>query len=230
MEDRFCRTERLIGRDKLEKLKNASVAVFGLGGVGSYAAEALVRSGIGKISVIDKDVVSISNINRQLIALDSTVGRYKADVSRERILSINPNVDVKAYKLFYLPDNADEIDISQFDYIVDAVDNVTAKIELALRAERFGVKIISCMGTGNKIDPSMLEVSDIYDTSVCPLAKVMRRELKKRGVKALKVVYSKEKPITPDSDDKRTPASVAFVPGVAGLLLAGEVIRDIISY
>lgn len=225
-EDRFERTERLIGEGGLNILKNASVAVFGIGGVGGYAAEALARSGLGHITLIDNDVVSVTNINRQLIALDSTVGMYKVDAARERMLMINPDADITACKLFYLPESADKIDIAGFDYVVDAVDNVTAKLELAVRATRAGVKIISCMGTGNKLDPSMLEVADIYGTSVCPLARVMRRELKKRGVERLKVVYSKEPPVMTGN---RIPASIAFVPGAAGLMLAAEVVRDLIS-
>ncbi len=231
----YSRTQLLLGESGMEKLKNARVAVFGIGGVGGYAAEALVRSGVGAIDIFDNDTVSITNINRQIIALHDTVGRYKVDVMKERALSINPDIKINAYKCFYMPENADEYDLSGYTYIVDAIDTVTAKTELIVRADRAGVPVISSMGAGNKLDPSLFEVEDIYKTSVCPLARVMRRELKRRGIKKLKVVYSKEIPIKPTgstgetpNDGRRTlPGSTAFVPAAAGLAAAGEVVRDI---
>lgn len=231
----YSRTQLLLGESGMEKLKNARVAVFGIGGVGGYAAEALVRSGVGAIDIFDNDTVSITNINRQIIALHDTVGRYKVDVMKERALSINPDIKINAYKCFYMPENADEYDLSGYTYIVDAIDTVTAKTELIVRADRAGVPVISSMGAGNKLDPSLFEVEDIYKTSVCPLARVMRRELKRRGIKKLKVVYSKEIPIKPigstgetPNDGRRTlPGSTAFVPAAAGLAAAGEVVRDI---
>lgn len=222
--DIFSRTERLIGKDALQKLKNSNIIIFGLGGVGSYTAEALARSGIGKMTVVDKDTVDITNINRQLYALRSTVGKPKAEVARERILDINPECEITAIQKMYLPENSEEFNLSQYDYIVDAIDNVTAKIDLAVKAEQLGIPIISSMGTGNKLDPAAFKVSDIYKTSVCPLCRAMRTQLKKRGVKKLKVVYSEEMPKT---DGERTPASISFVPPAAGLIIAGEVIRDI---
>jgi tRNA A37 threonylcarbamoyladenosine dehydratase len=225
MTEKFTRTENLIGKEKLNILQNSHVAVFGIGGVGGYVTEALVRSGVGNIDIIDNDTVSESNINRQIIATTKTIGKYKVDVMKERILDINPNATVNAYNILYLPNTADQFDFSKYSYVVDAVDNVTAKIELVLRANNSNVPIISSMGTGNKLDPTAFEVSDIYKTEVCPLAKVMRTELKKRGVKKLKVVYSKEKPIT----NQRPPASISFVPSVAGLIIASEVIKDIIK-
>lgn len=224
--DIFSRTERLIGEDALQKLKNSNIIIFGLGGVGSYTAEALARSGIGKMTVVDKDTVDITNINRQLYALRSTVGKPKAEVAKARILDINPECEITAIQKMYLPENSEEFNLSQYDYIVDAIDNVTAKIDLAVKAEQLGIPIISSMGTGNKLDPAAFKVSDIYKTSVCPLCRVMRTQLKKRGVKKLKVVYSEEMPKT---DGERTPASISFVPPAAGLIIAGEVIKNIIG-
>lgn len=224
--DIFSRTERLIGEDALRKLQNSNIIIFGLGGVGSYTAEALARSGIGKMTVVDKDTIDITNINRQLYALHSTVGKPKAEVARTRILDINPECEVTAVAKMYLPENSEDFVLSQYDYIIDAIDNVTAKIDLAVKAEQLGIPIISSMGTGNKLDPTAFKVSDIYKTSVCPLCRVMRTQLKKRGVKKLKVVYSEE---TPKTDGERTPASISFVPSVAGLIIAGEVIKDIIQ-
>lgn len=235
-DDMFLRTRMLLGDTAMEKLKNSRVAVFGVGGVGGYVVEALVRSGVGEIDVFDRDVVSVSNINRQIIALASNVGQAKVDVVKERALAINPNVRVNTHNCFYMPDNADEYDFTEYTYIVDAIDTVTAKIELAVRAKKAGVPIISSMGTGNKLDPTMLEVTDIKKTQVCPLARVMRRELKNRGITSMKVVYSKEQPITPnkalcgeEDTRKSVPGSVAFVPAAAGLIIAGEVIKDIVS-
>lgn len=222
--DIFSRTERLIGEDALRKLQNSNIIIFGLGGVGSYTAEALARSGIGKMTVVDKDTVDITNINRQLYALHSTVGKPKAEVAKARILDINPECEITAIQKMYLPENSEDFNLSQYDYIVDAIDNVTAKIDLAVKSEQLGIPIISSMGTGNKLDPAAFKVSDIYKTSVCPLCRVMRTQLKKRGVKKLKVVYSEEMPKT---DGERTPASISFVPPAAGLIIAGEVIRDI---
>lgn len=222
--DIFSRTERLIGEDALRKLQNSNIIIFGLGGVGSYTAEALARSGIGKMTVVDKDTVDITNINRQLYALRSTVGKPKAEVAKARILDINPECEITAIQKMYLPENSEDFNLSQYDYIIDAIDNVTAKIDLAVKAEQLGIPIISSMGTGNKLDPAAFKVSDIYKTSVCPLCRVMRTQLKKRGVKKLKVVYSEEMPKT---DGERTPASISFVPPAAGLIIAGEVIRDI---
>lgn len=222
--DIFSRTERLIGEDALRKLQNSNIIIFGLGGVGSYTAEALARSGIGKMTVVDKDTVDITNINRQLYALRSTVGKPKAEVAKARILDINPECEITAIQKMYLPENSEDFNLSQYDYIIDAIDNVTAKIDLAVKAEQLGIPIISSMGTGNKLDPTAFKVSDIYKTSVCPLCRVMRTQLKKRGVKKLKVVYSEEMPKT---DGERTPASISFVPSAAGLIIAGEVIRDI---
>lgn len=226
MNEKFIRTERLLGREAMEKLKNARVAVFGVGGVGGYVVEALVRSGIGAIDIFDNDTVAESNINRQIIATTDTVGRLKVDVAKERALSINPDIKVTVHPCFYMPDNADEYDLSVYSYIVDAIDTVTAKIELIKRAKEANVPIISSMGTGNKLEASMLEIADIKKTEMCPLARTMRRELKNRGITSLKVVYSKEKPIIPDDGD-RTPASTAFVPAAAGLIAAGEVIKDL---
>ena len=228
--DRFERAELLIGADGLEKLKNSHIAVFGVGGVGGYTVEALVRAGVGKIDVFDPDKVVKSNLNRQIIALESTIGKYKVDVISERAKDINPNVIINANKIFYLPENADSIDLSKYDYIVDAIDTVSAKIELAKRADDLGKPMISAMGAGNKLDPTRFEVTDIYKTSVCPLAKVMRKELKNRGVKKLKVVYSREEAIKVVSDEKRPPCgSVSFVPSVAGLIMAGEIVKDLIT-
>ena len=222
----------LIGDDNMERLCNAKVLVFGVGGVGGYAVEAMARSGIGSFLLVDNDCVAESNINRQIIATCDTIGRYKVDVMAESILKINPRARVEVRKCFFLPENADEFDFSEFSYVVDAVDTVTAKIEIVLRAQKAGVPVISSMGAGNKLDPTRFEVTDIYRTQMCPLAKVMRRELKKRGVKKLKVVYSTEparKPLMEGPDKKRrsTPGSIAYVPSVAGLIVAGEVIRDL---
>jgi tRNA A37 threonylcarbamoyladenosine dehydratase len=225
MSEKFIRTENLIGKENLDKLKNSHIAIFGIGGVGGYVTEALVRAGVGKIDIIDNDTISESNINRQIIATTKSVGKFKVDVMKERILEINPNVQVNAFNILYLPNTANQFDFTKYDYIIDAVDNVTAKIELVIRANNSNVPIISSMGTGNKLDPTAFEISDIYKTEVCPLAKVMRLELKKRGVKKLKVIYSKEKPIT----NQRPPASISFVPSAAGLIIASEVVKDIIK-
>ena len=228
MGNEFLRTEMLLGKDGVEKLKNAKVCVFGVGGVGGYALEALARSGIGSITIVDNDAICESNINRQIIATHKTLGMSKVEAFKERIKDICPDINVNAINAFYLPQMADEI-LKDFDYVIDAIDTVTAKISLAFECEKRGIKIISSMGAGNKLDPTTFLISDIYKTSVCPLARVMRRELKKRGVKSLKVVYSKEKPLTPIAreGDQRTPGSVSFVPSVAGLIIASEVIKDL---
>lgn len=232
MEDLYSRTELLIG-DKTEKLKSANIAVFGCGGVGSFAVEALARAGIGKITVVDADTVSPSNINRQLIATVDTVGRAKVDVQKERILSINPNCDVTVRNMFYCAETADDIDLSVFDYVCDAIDSVTSKLLLIEKCTTLGIPVISSMGTGNKLNPSLFEITDISKTSVCPLARVMRRELKARGINHLKVIYSKEKPhrAAPEGggeNGRRTvPASISFVPSCAGLMLAGEIICSV---
>lgn len=244
----FSRTELLLGKDSMEKLKNSRVAVFGIGGVGGYVCEALVRSGVGAFDLIDDDKVCLTNLNRQIIATRKTVGKYKTEVMRDRILEINPQADVRLHQCFFLPENSDEFPFEEYDYVVDAVDTVTAKIELVMKAQAMNVPIISSMGAGNKLDGSMFRVADIYKTNVCPLAKVMRRELKKRGVKKLKVVYSEEMPTRPIEDmaiscrsncicppgaehkctERRDiPGSVAFVPSVAGLIIAGEVVKDL---
>jgi len=235
MENQFSRTELLIGKDNVEKLKNAKVAIFGIGGVGSYVVEGLTRAGVGEFVLIDSDEVSLTNLNRQLIATYDTIGKSKVEVAKNRILEINSDAKVTIYKTFFMPESEDIID-STFSYVVDAVDTVTAKIEIVLRANKLNVPVISCMGTGNKLDPTKFEVSDIFKTSVCPLAKVMRKELKNRGVKKLKVVYSKEEPIKINREEvfddfkkKNIPASISFVPSVAGLIIAGEVIKDIIK-
>lgn len=252
MSEQFSRTELLFGREAMEKLANARVAVFGIGGVGGHALEALVRSGVGTIDIIDDDKVCLSNLNRQLIATHKTIGQYKVDAAKQRMEEINPDVVIYGHRTFFLPETADQFDFTQYDYIVDAIDTVTGKLELAVRANQAGVPIISSMGAGNKLDPTAFEVADIYETSVCPLAKVMRRELKKRGIGKLKVVYSREPaltPIEPDDngesagekieDDKmlsdreqnrrrQIPGSNAFVPSVAGLIIAGEVIKGLI--
>ena len=225
MENQYTRTIAVLGEDAITKLNSCRVAVFGVGGVGSYAVEALARAGVGAIDLIDNDVFNVTNINRQLYATHKTIGKYKVDVARDRVLDINPDCKVTAHKIFYLPENADQLDLSQYDYIVDAIDTVAAKVELIVRADRCGTKIISSMGTGNKLHPEMFEIADIYKTSVCPLAKVMRTRLKKEGIKKLKVVYSKEEPITnPDN----IIGSVPFVPSVAGLIIASEVVKDLI--
>lgn len=226
----FSRTELLLGKEAMQALKKARVAVFGIGGVGGYVAEALARSGVGCLDLIDHDRVSLTNINRQIIATGKTVGRYKVDVMKERILDINPDAVVNTYKCFFLPENKDEFDFRAYSYVVDAVDTVTAKIQLVIEAKNAAIPIISSMGAGNKLDPTQFEVADIYKTSVCPLAKVMRRELKKRGISHLKVVYSKEKPISLAKvmeGGRVIPGSNAFVPSTVGLIIAGEVIRDI---
>ncbi len=232
MINEFSRTALLLGEEKLNKLKNSTVAVFGVGGVGGYVAEALARSGIGHIVLVDKDVVSLTNLNRQVVALHSTVGKPKTEVMASRIKDINPNTVVEVKDCFYLPETSGEFDFSKYDYVVDAIDTVTGKIELVMQANSCNTPIISSMGTGNKLDPTAFEVADIYKTSVCPLARVMRYELKKRGIKKLKVVYSKEKPITPNENaecDKagKTVGSIAFVPSVAGLIIASEVVKDL---
>lgn len=250
MLNQFSRTELLFGREAMDKLQNSRVAVFGIGGVGGYVCEALVRSGVYHFDLIDDDQVCLTNLNRQIIATRKTVGQYKVDVMRERILEINPDADVSVHKCFFLPENADEFPFEEYDYVVDAVDTVTAKIELVMKAQEKGVPIISSMGAGNKLDPSAFKVADIYKTRVDPLARVMRREMKKRGVKKLKVVYSEEDPkrpiedmavscrnhciCPPDAQHKCTerrdiPGSTAFVPSVAGLIIAGEVIKDLIK-
>lgn len=238
-QNQFSRTELLFGEEAMAKLANARVAVFGVGGVGGYTVEALVRSGIGEIDIIDNDDVSFTNLNRQIIALRSTVGKSKVDVMRDRILDINPDCKVNVHKCFYLPETKDEFDFHDYTYVVDAIDTVTGKIQLVMQANEAGVPIISSMGAGNKINPTMFEVADIYKTSVCPLAKVMRRELKKRNIKKLKVVYSKEEAIKPQGIDgcaeegcskRQIPGSNAFVPSVVGLIIASEVIKDIVGY
>lgn len=226
MEQPFSRTELLIGRDGVRRLQDASVAVFGVGGVGGYVVEALARSGVGTLHLIDSDRVCVSNLNRQIIATTSTIGRYKVDVAKERILDINPEARVYTHRTFYMPDTAGDFDFTQYDYVVDAIDTVTGKLELVMQADRAGVPIISSMGAGNKMEASAFEVADIYKTSVCPLAKVMRRELKKRGIRKLKVVYSKEQPVS----SNRPPGSTAFVPATAGLIIAGEIVKDLSGF
>lgn len=246
----FSRTELLIGKDAMDKLARSTVAVFGIGGVGAFAVEGLARSGIGRLVLVDNDCICITNINRQIHATHKTIGRPKVEVMKERILEINPSARVSTHQTFYMPGCADDLVKPDYDYIVDAVDTVTAKIDLILQAGKLGIPIISCMGAGNKLDPARFEIADIYDTSVCPLARVMRRELRKRGVEHLKVVYSREVPITPRYDQESgcgpdciclpeksqtcmagnsIPGSVAFVPSVAGMLAASEVIRDLID-
>lgn len=234
-ETQFTRTELLLGEENVEKLKHCRVAVFGVGGVGGFVVEALVRSGIGAIDIIDKDRVSISNLNRQIIATRDTIGREKSEVMKERILAINPDCKVREHKCFYLPETKEMFDFTEYDYVVDAIDTVTGKISLVMQAQEAGTPIISSMGAGNKLDPTQFEVADIFHTSVCPLARVMRQELKKRGIKKLKVVYSKEQPRKPKGGvpdpvtKKVSPGSVAFVPSVAGLILASEVVTDLIK-
>lgn len=228
MLNQFSRTELLIGKEGIEKLQNSKVAVFGVGGVGSFVVEGLVRAGIENFVLVDKDNVDITNLNRQIIATRKTVGKPKVEVAKERILEINPNAKVEIYQQFFMPDSEGILD-NTVDYIVDAVDTVTAKIELVVRANKLNIPIISSMGTGNKLDPTRFEVTDIYKTSVCPLAKVMRKELRTRGIEKLKVVYSKEEPIKTNNDSNQTPASISFVPSVAGLIIAGEVVKDIIK-
>ena len=248
MLNQFSRTQLLLGKDNMDRLAEAKVAIFGIGGVGGYVAEALARSGVGSFVLVDDDKVCLTNLNRQIIATRKTVGKYKAEVMRDRILEINPDAEVEVRKCFYLPENADEFDFNEYSYVVDAVDTVSAKLEIIMRAKECGVPVISSMGAGNKLDPTKFQVADIYKTSMCPLAKVMRRELKKRGVKKLKVVYSTEKPTRPLDDmsvscrtncicppgaahkctERRDiPGSVAFVPSVVGLIIAGEVVKDL---
>lgn len=246
----FSRTELLLGIEGVDKLKNSSLAVFGIGGVGSFAVEALARSGVGSIDLFDDDRVCLTNINRQLIATRDTIGKPKVEVMQDRIFKINPKAKVKTYQTFYTEDNADEFDLSKYDYVIDAIDTISSKIILIQKAKACNTPIISCMGAGNKLDPTMFEVADIYETSVCPLAKIMRYELRKRGIDSLKVVYSKEQPVKPirngvncmdkcissveaavrkNTVRKQIPGSVSFVPSVAGLIIAGEVIKDILE-
>lgn len=245
MTEQFSRTEILIGSEAMDRLARSRVAVFGVGGVGGYVCEALARSGVGALDLIDNDTVCLSNINRQIIATRKTVGRYKTEVMKERILDINPAAIVRDYQCFFLPENAGQFPFDEYDYVVDAVDTVTAKIEIIMRAQAYHVPVISSMGAGNKLDASAFRVADIYETKVCPLARVMRRELKKRNVEHLKVVYSEEEPIKPaeagerreeihSTEEENTgeqrraiPGSVAFVPSVAGLIIAGEVVKDL---
>lgn len=238
MDSTFSRTASLLGQEAMEKLKASRVAVFGVGGVGGFVVEALVRSGLGEIDIIDSDKICLSNINRQIIATRKTLGMYKVNAMKERILDINPEAIVHTYKCFFLPDNAHEFNFSKYDYLVDAVDTVTAKLELIVRANDYKTPIISSMGAGNKLDPTRLELADIYETSICPLAKVMRRELRARAIKSLKVVYSREEPIKPKTNmieenetknGRPAPGSVSFVPSVAGLIIAGEVIKDMLD-
>ena len=249
MLNQYSRTELLFGKEAMEKLWRSRVAVFGIGGVGGYAVEALARSGVGTLDLIDDDRVCLTNINRQIYATRKTVGKHKVDIAAERIAEINPAITVKTYKTFYTPETAEQFDFKEYDYIIDAIDTVTGKIELVLQAQKVGVPIISSMGAGNKLDPTAFEVADVYETSICPLARVMRRELKKRNVPALKVVYSKEPPMTPIEDmaisckahcicppgtvrkctaRRQVPGSNAFVPSVVGLIIAGEVLKDLI--
>jgi tRNA A37 threonylcarbamoyladenosine dehydratase len=248
MLNQFSRTELLFGKEAMEKLSGSRVAVFGIGGVGGYAVEALARSGVGTLDLIDDDRICLTNLNRQIFATRSTVGKYKVDVAKERVLDICPEITVNVYKCFYMPDTADQFDFSQYDYIIDAIDTVTGKLEIIKRAKALNVPVISAMGAGNKLDPTAFRVADIYDTKVCPLARVMRRELKKLGIKDLKVVYSEEQPIRPIEDmaiscrahcicppgtarkctiRRDIPGSTAFVPSTAGLIVAGEVIKDL---
>lgn len=235
MEEQFLRTAMLLGEPAIGKLRNARVALFGLGGVGGYTLEALARAGVGHLDLIDKDTVSLSNLNRQILATHATVGMQKVDAARDRVLQINPGCEVRTWPMFYTPDTAGQLDFKEYDYVVDAIDTVTAKLALVMQAHEAGTPIICCMGTGNKLNPQEFEVADLSKTSFCPLARVMRRELGKRGIKHLKVVYSKEEALTPTgweeeaaAEGKRQiPGSVPFVPGAAGLILAGEVIKDL---
>ena len=250
MQNQYSRTQLLLGAEAMEKLHNSRVAVFGIGGVGGYTVEALARSGVGALDLIDDDKVCLTNLNRQIIATRSTVGQYKVDVAAQRIHDIDPDIKVTTHRCFFGPETQDQFDFTQYDYVVDAVDTVTAKLEIIMRAKEAGVPVISCMGAGNKLDPTQFHVADIYKTTMCPLAKVMRRELKKRGVKKLKVVYSTESPVKPlenmenscktgcvcppgtthkCTDRRAIPGSISFVPSVAGLILAGEVIKDLIA-
>ncbi len=231
--DQFSRTELLVGAEGIERLRNSRVAVFGIGGVGGYVVEALARSGVGTLDLIDNDKVSLTNLNRQIIATHSTIGRYKVDVAKKRVLDINPAAVVNTYRIFFVPETAADFDFHAYDYVVDAIDTVTGKIQLIVQADSACTSVISCMGAGNKMDPTAFRVADIYQTSVCPLAKVMRRELKKRGIRKLKVVYSEEVPIevkaAAETEKKRIPGSNAFVPSVAGLIMAGEVVRELLA-
>lgn len=248
MLNQFSRTQLLLGKEAMDRLADVRVAIFGIGGVGGYVCEALIRSGVEAFDLIDDDKVCLTNLNRQIIATRKTVGKYKAEVMKERMLEINPKADIRVHKSFFLPENSNEFNFEKYDYIVDAVDTVTAKIEIIMKAQSLNVPVISAMGAGNKLDPSAFRVADIYDTKVCPLARVMRRELKKRNVKKLKVVYSEEKPIRPIEDmsiscrtncicppgaahkctERRDiPGSTAFVPSVAGLIIAGEIVKDL---
>ena len=229
MLNQFSRTELVVGKDGVEKLNNIKIAIFGLGGVGSFALEGLVRAGIGNLVLIDNDCVELTNLNRQILATHKTIGKPKVEIAKQRILDINPNANVEIHQEFFMPETEGILDDS-IDYIVDCIDTVTAKIELVVRAERLNIPIISCMGTGNKLEPTRFEVADIYKTSICPLAKVMRKELRNRGVKKLKVVYSKEEPIKSNKKDRnQVPGSISFVPSVAGLIIAGEVVKTILN-
>ena len=251
MINQFSRTELMFGKDSMEKLFGAKVAVFGIGGVGGYAVEALARSGIGRLDLFDDDKVCLTNINRQIHATRKTVGKYKVDIAKERVQEINPDATVNTYKIFYIPDTSAQIDISLYDYIIDAIDTVSGKIELVVKGNEYGIPVISSMGAGNKMDATAFEVADIYDTSICPLAKVMRHELRKRGIQKLKVVYSREAPVVLEGDmlescktgcicppgttrkcilRRQIPGSNAFVPSVVGLIIAGEVIKDLTEY
>ena len=249
MLNQFSRTELLIGKEGIEKLQKAKVAIFGIGGVGSFVVEGLVRAGVGNFILVDDDKICLTNLNRQIIATRKTIGKYKVDIMKERILEINPNANVETYQEFYMPNSENKILDKTIDYVVDSIDTVTAKIELVINCNKLGIPIISSMGTGNKLDPSRFEITDIYKTSICPLAKVMRKELRKREIKKLKVIYSKEEPIKPDetlecscktncicppgtkrkcAERNQVPGSISFVPSVAGLMIAGEVTKDII--
>lgn len=235
MLNQFSRTELLIGKEGIEKLKKTHIAIFGLGGVGGHALDALIRSGVGNVDIIDNDTVSVTNLNRQLLATTKTIGKYKVDVAEERIREINPEVNIVKYNTFFTPETADGFDFSKYDYIIDAIDTVVGKLSLIEKAKEYNVPIICSMGAGNKMDPTKFEVADISKTSVCPLAKVIRQELKKRRIKKVKVVYSKELPIKPAKSEEETvkhqlPGSISFVPSVVGLIIAGEVIKDIIGY
>ena len=237
MDDQFSRTRLLLGYDGIEKLQKARVAVFGVGGVGGYVAEALVRAGVGALDLVDNDTVALSNLNRQIIATHETIGQYKVDAAAQRIKAINPDCKVRTYRLFYLPETKDQFDFTQYDYVVDAIDTVSGKIALVEQAKAAGTPIICAMGAGNKLDPSRFEVADLFKTSVCPLARVMRYECRKRGIRHLKVVYSKEQPVSPAAGaadnaapgKRSVPGSVSFVPAAAGLILAGEVVKDLIE-
>jgi tRNA A37 threonylcarbamoyladenosine dehydratase len=251
MLNEFSRTELIFGKESMQKLASSRVAIFGIGGVGGYAVEALARSGVGALDLIDDDRICLTNINRQILATRKTVGKYKVDVAAERIAEINPDCKVTCYKTFYLPETQDQFDFKNYDYVIDAIDTVTGKLTIIENAKKCGVPVISCMGAGNKCDPTAFEVADIYKTSVCPLARTMRRELKKRGIDSLKVVYSKEEPVRPADDEEIScrnhcicppgtkrkctarrdiPGSNAFVPSVAGLIIAGEVVKDLIGF